>query len=280
MNGEARGLTMVELLAVLTIIGILSAITVPILWRVGAMAQDELRGGARELYAILRAARVYSSSNQARTGVVYGYRQVPAGAPAIVPGLGVPVTYDEALLRQRYYFDRTFMVRRLTRDEKNSLSPALQAQGFTLAQIEDNEWYVPIQDNHGQIRDMPNRTCFMLGDMAAGDWAALKSEVSSKYGVAWTYVCTLEGRPLWEWSPSAMQPPQPVWQFPAHVFKPSGMLKGTSSTRQRFVLDVTLLPEEENVSVRFVEDSMPTEENERVVPVELFATTGRVKVAG
>ena len=108
---------------------------------------------------------------------------------------------------------------------------------------------------------MEEGTCAYLTD---ADSAGLKE----------LFVRDAEDRPLYVEIDGVLMP---VDTFRAHVFKPSGRMR-TGSDKQRFVLEVGLTPEA-NVADRFVDPDLPTANEEILVPVELFAATGRVNVA-
>jgi len=67
MSGR-KGFSLIELLVVLAIISILGAISVPI---VRSFSRDDMRNGARTVYTMLRAARMYAMSYNVETAVVY-----------------------------------------------------------------------------------------------------------------------------------------------------------------------------------------------------------------
>ena len=63
-----RGWSLIELLVVLAIISILGAISIPIM---RSFARDDMRNGARTVYTMLRAARMYAMNYNVDTAVVY-----------------------------------------------------------------------------------------------------------------------------------------------------------------------------------------------------------------
>jgi prepilin-type N-terminal cleavage/methylation domain-containing protein len=67
-NTGRQGWSLVELLVVLAIISILGAISIPIM---RSFARDDMRNGARTVYTMLRAARMYAMSFNVETAVVY-----------------------------------------------------------------------------------------------------------------------------------------------------------------------------------------------------------------
>ena len=82
MRGRQRsgGFSLVELLVVLAIVAILTGISIPIL---RMFSQNDLDRGARSLYTLIRAARVYSSTYNVKTAVVYQLDKDPVGSPVM-----------------------------------------------------------------------------------------------------------------------------------------------------------------------------------------------------
>ncbi len=63
-----RGWSLIELLVVLAIISILGLISVPVM---RTFARNDMRDGARSVYTLLRAARMYAMNYNVQTAVVY-----------------------------------------------------------------------------------------------------------------------------------------------------------------------------------------------------------------
>lgn len=70
-RAENAGLTLMELLVVLAIIALMAAVAFPTFARLGLFSRSELQNGSRELFAVLRAARVYAATYRVDTAVVY-----------------------------------------------------------------------------------------------------------------------------------------------------------------------------------------------------------------
>ncbi|NLV40147.1 MAG: prepilin-type N-terminal cleavage/methylation domain-containing protein [Candidatus Hydrogenedentes bacterium] len=73
-GGGAAGFSLVELIVVLAVIGILTAISIPV---VRMFSQNDLQRGVRPLTSMLRAARVYAATYNVNTAVIYEIAPFP-----------------------------------------------------------------------------------------------------------------------------------------------------------------------------------------------------------
>lgn len=73
-GGGAAGFSLVELIVVLAVIGILAGISIPV---VRMFSQNDLQRGVRPLTSMLRAARVYASTYNVNTAVIYEIASFP-----------------------------------------------------------------------------------------------------------------------------------------------------------------------------------------------------------
>lgn len=70
-GARSTGITLLELLVVLFILGVLTATVVPVFSRYGPLARNDMQHAARELYAFLRAAKIYAATYRTDTALAY-----------------------------------------------------------------------------------------------------------------------------------------------------------------------------------------------------------------
>lgn len=154
------GFTLVELLVVLAIIIMISSISVPLVIRGGYFSANQTRAAAGDLYAQLRGAHVYATSNNVDTAIAYGvvtpYDSLYTGAFGVnveVDATVVPLEYierydgttlnvldanfiNDAILYdpKNAVLDSTLMVRRVRVDELKDLDQDSNANAISLAQ--------------------------------------------------------------------------------------------------------------------------------------------------
>ena len=66
-----KGLTLVEMIVVLGLVALLSAIALPVMYRMGPGATNKPQLAAREIYTHLRAARQYAATHNVDAGLAY-----------------------------------------------------------------------------------------------------------------------------------------------------------------------------------------------------------------
>ncbi len=237
----SRGLSLVELLVVLGIIGLISAIIVPLAIRNGWFTSSKAAFAAREYFTLLKAAGVYAGTYNVETALAYGGRYVE----------------DSETDVQMPVIDTLILARRLKREE----IIRLREQGHLLLTSPDEDYYAAVAGVEGIFRPLPNQTC-LLSDVFSVEQETFNSQtswVSSKglrgiriydvdeqafveprfqNGVMLDYA--LDGFVYDEDNPDAFPP-----SFPAHVFKADGTIEVSSNfARQRFRVRAGVLPDQ------------------------------------
>lgn len=301
-RGKA-GLTLVELLVVLGVIAIISAVAIPTLARSGWFTSNKSALGARELFTVLRAAKVYATTYNVDTAVAYGMRLVTDSQT----GASVPVA------------DSVVLARGLTRDEIKSL----RLGGVNISG--DDPVFVPLRGREGVFRVLPNQTC-VLPDL----FKAFESE--SPFGPDFVSDTGLSDIQLLDLStdmPTSVEPRTVTTavdpdgsldyqlgslanSFPAHRFTSDGSLATPDGQpKQRFTVRIGMLPDQDpsdrfyvnpnDVEIRRKDDWIlaihhdgtpgnpvqvpwPVNANNNqpvdiATPLILFRPTGRVKIA-
>lgn len=283
---SSRGATLMEILTVVTIVVLMAAIAVPMMMRAGFLSTDRRAGAARELYAFLRAARVYSATYNATTAVVYAGPGDLALSTVLAPVAGAQKLYvypvrDEALARDRYCAGGMFMARRLTREEFNVLGDQINNALPEQAQIDYSDCYMALNSRNGNLVPMAKGTvAYFESGMPGGAIPDLKEDCGLT-GVVVLDVDTGGGNMEWiavDWvkaGGASLVDTEHAW---AHIFKPSGEI-AASTGKERYEFCVGLRPDA-NADDRFVDANRPAAALEEILlPIELYRSTGRVKIA-
>lgn len=269
---SARGFTMVEILVVIAIVALLSAIALPGFVSLSFGARDELNRSVRELYSLMRAARIYAATFNVNTAVVYNldnFEPLDGGAlinpePVMdsVTGMHVRVVTAAAMMHQLPRTSGSF------------------AGG-----------YVPVPGENGQFKTFAGDMVVYLNDPVSGETYyyahasrfqnqglnvnAGEVERVHELGMNDSVAVYLEGYgPLAD--PNLVVDPlsDPTVLFPAHVFKPSGRL--AVGGQERFSVYIGPSPAEE-LRIRFVDPENPGEMIFKTI--HMYRSTGRVKIA-
>ncbi len=285
---SAPGITLVELLVVLGMISILAALAVPGMARIGVFSRNELQRSSRELYAFLRAARIYASTFNVNTAVAYSFDNytspsLDANNDGYLDGAG------DTLMVEPMTDSVTGNIIRIIRSaamlyELPSTSGAFAGK------------YVPVKGEQGDFRTLTGRTCILLNNPVEPGFPDLiqplltprlpadypkESDAGSgvrglsELGMTKIEAYLEDSGPLAPPGDPARDNPVTAF-FPAHVFRSSGRLI-TAGAKERYTIYVAPGPEEDP-SERLVDIENPNGEFVHT-PIQLFKSTGRVKIA-
>jgi prepilin-type N-terminal cleavage/methylation domain-containing protein len=273
--GGAQGITLLELLVVLAILGLMAAVAIPTFARFGFFSRNETQQGARELYKVLSAARVLAASNRVKTAMAYAFtyksdsltgqstktiesyavvQKLPQGYQLIVKG--TKETDDDVL-------DHAFVPVTEMRDGA-SIFRAMPPDTALLAaesygngdDKEENGLYYSLIAEESYIRIYPGEYTY---DEAERCWSFRSDD-----------------------GPLTTEPGGEDTDFPAHVFTPSGRMEWSQSGKERCKIHVAYPPDADPVE-RFVKPESVDPQNIklsdfRTIDLELYRGTGRVQI--
>lgn len=284
MNGTSkkstRGITLVELIVVLAIIGLMTALTLPGLARLGSGSRNEVSRTAREIFSLLRAAKIYAATYRVDTAVVYNPENLyPLG------GIAASSTIRRVSAIAVLY---------------KPLQPPPSMWGCPGC-------FVPVPGESGQFALLPQDTTILLEEVFVRDVQDIndldgdgntqevlfqrfdfrprklqqpESNIFRALGMKEIPIGGLDSGPsgdaverMRRLAPDPQDPSGFIKsEFPAHVFKSSGRIDWRSS-KERVRIYVAPSPE------------LPESDRQDpliglvAIPIDLYRSTGRVKLA-
>ncbi|MCF6285357.1 MAG: type II secretion system GspH family protein [Candidatus Hydrogenedentes bacterium] len=296
-----RGFTLVELMVVLAIVILLSALAIPGLARLGAFSRDEIRRTVQEVSSVLRAAQVYSTTYHVNTAVVYSmdhWSDTEAAALDATPGIEDPLDPADPIVDPVFDSVSGNAVRQI---EAAAIMYQLPS---TMGALSGR--YVPIPGDAGGFQELPQDMSILLMDPenptapASGVPAdfyfnVVRSNYHSDGALAYNLPASLGMSRV----PVALQIPVGLdvadlllyangttpfveENFAAHLFKPSGRLSAPAA-RERVTIYVGPTadrpPEDRLVDVIAGQlinvDDTP---NMNYRKIHIFKSTGRIEI--
>jgi Tfp pilus assembly protein FimT len=108
---------MVELVVVVAIIGIMTAVAIPTFARMGLLWRNDLQASARELYTLLSAAKIYAGTYNVETAVVYTTYRPEGGASNNLRAVALMYQHPTLTLKAEDGYDYRVFIPVASRDE-------------------------------------------------------------------------------------------------------------------------------------------------------------------
>lgn len=277
-------MTLPELLVVLTIVAIMSAVAVPAFIQLGAFSRDELNRSARTVMTLLKAAQQYAITYNVRTAVVYGldnYQPVPASNTPDNYRSPIADSVDGATVRVFMTAALMYQLPASSRFAGNYVFAPRREGEFNVI---DGGMVIFLRDpNAGELyyrSDLPRFQHFEPTDTSGVDRLY-------KLGLSNINVYLDGSAPFTPTTADDSEAPEP---FPAHVFLPSGALEvptgNQSEIKERYVLQIGPIPSESTQvrlkdpdQLRFsILQDQKLVNNLQYIPIEVFRSTGRIRI--
>lgn len=314
-----QGLTLVELIVVLTIISLMAAVAVPGITRL-VSNRDTLSRESRQLFEMLSAARIYAATWNVRTAVVYNldHYQSPVVNPDNLPlpnGDGDLVADSLNSMPVRY-IESACMMYALPNSERDYAAEVVALKQIGRdpdadADLNAESAFVPMFGNEGNWTRFQDNICVPLlnpDEIQAGQYTRVYHSTRPRFNVyedAYKYgvgaLGMYPGLPVitdyqsfkdsHDGGAPLPERIQHMDRFVAHVFTPDGRLDSPRGTKERYTFYMTYAPNEQ-LDVRLTDPNVnsfifPDETtdprnpvlNLRVIGLEINRSTGRVKIA-
>lgn len=285
-----HGYTLAELLISLAIIAMISGLAIPAFVKFGGFMNNKKDLAARELYGVLRAARISSITYRNDTAVVYIVRP----------------RADNYSGAQAFVVDGFGMATRATKDQYERV-----IANTAYEDLLEDEVFVLAQDPQAKFRNMPNNTAVVshltaeesqilrvnnILDLPPATLADFKGPVGTEglaaRGMRIVYLFQVPDN-----SDDALEPldafPNTSMDntlanaYPAHVFNPTGELGVPGSSLEPWKERITIAvgpspdaPKDERFAVNPEETGASAPVLASPVLIEVYRSTGRVQIAG
>lgn len=286
-----HGYTLAELLISLSIIAMITGLAIPAFVKFGGFMSNKKDVAARELYGVLRAARISAITYRNDTAVVYIVRPRPdnySGAQAfVIDGFGMATRANqeqyERVIANSAYED-------LLEDEVFVLARDPQAKFRNMPNNTAVVSYLTAEESQilrvNDILDLPPAT---IADFKRPD---INTDGLAVRGMRMIYLFQVPDN-----SDDALEPLDTLSTlsmdntlanaYPAHVFNPTGELGVPGSSLDPWKERITIAvgpspdaPKDERFAVNPEETGATVPELASPVLIEVYRSTGRVQIAG
>lgn len=280
------GFSLTELLVVLAIGAMVVGTAVATFLKFASLPGREVERASRELYSVLRAAKVYAATFRVNTALAYG----------------IEGTFMEGGQPQILYLRSYSLARAMDSDLANRVNSLLNLQGdpyYDRSGADTDDMFFLVSQTGGAFKKFPGDACVhesTFYNAAQGtffdDEGFCQIELFSDEGELREILNQLDNGEILPDDAAAaiaeelIEPlnpkrfsnmtDEPLFYFPAHCFTPSGIVE-CGPGLERFQLLVGLTPEaQESLDLPPLN---PLDPGEPSRTIELFRSTGRVKIA-
>lgn len=275
-----RGLTLVELLIVIAIIAIMAAVAVPTFARYGFLFGNRLRNTSREVFTLLRSAKTYAINHRVDAGVAYLIQTDPDLTTDSLSGAANPIIDGMALVRRLTEEEATLWGFRDRIDDPcfRNGDPCFVQVGTSDGDFKRFDEQTAVLTDVFEINSQTQQSARMLEPIRIFLPDTATPQLLDPCGIN-DPLCGTNDFCVKDFA--CFVPSTRDLIFPAHIFTPAGTLIGPSG-RERVRMNVGLMPNED-FELRYPNPNAagftPTVDNQRTIEVQLFRSTGRVKIA-
>lgn len=318
MHGKYResraGFTLVEIMVVLAIVALVSAIAIPGLAKLGAFSRDEFKRATQEVNSVLRAAQLYATTYNVSTAVVYSMDNYSVDEAFGADTTPTPPKESDPPAEDELAGDPAISITNPIVDSLTGV-PVRQIEAAAIMYMLPSTMgpllsgrYVPIPGDLGEFRPLPQGMAISLQSPDPED-VDITNPSNPVYGSLYTefdwsnYRSTATINRVGDMGMNKITAVlgdlsnYAIENFPAHIFKNSGRLDapqfvfecgtGADCRRERYSLFIAptadrpldeRLVQPENSNLTYTDSDGNVQTNMRYREIHIFKSTGRIAI--